>query len=98
MIIQVTQDDIDRGCREDANNCPVARAVARAVPDADRVSVDMCDISIWVRAGAGVVRIEVPTSDVVADWIEVFDTDPDGRVAFGTPEPEPFEFELGWSP
>jgi hypothetical protein len=96
MIIQVTQCDIDEGCREDANNCPVARAIARQVPGviAESVLVDSCDIGFRV----GDTRIEVSTPGVVADWIVVFDETAIHRAIEGTPDPEPFEFELGWSP
>ena len=31
MKVTVTQDDIDRGCKHDAHDCPIARAVSRAL-------------------------------------------------------------------
>lgn len=50
IIIDVTQDDIDCGCREDGENCPIAKAVERktglAVNVTEReVEFDHCDYS-----------------------------------------------------
>lgn len=30
MLIEVTQDDINSGCRGDTSDCPIARAIKRA--------------------------------------------------------------------
>ena len=50
-LIQVTQDDIDQGERADRQNCMIARAIARTIPDSfPRVdkgwlaSIDFCGV------------------------------------------------------
>ena len=50
MHVDLTQDDIDLGTRKSPRGCPFARAVRRAFPDADDISVYLYDVT--VRHGA----------------------------------------------
>jgi hypothetical protein len=45
--IEVTQDDIDQGCRWSANHCPIARAVAQRF-HSTQVGVNRT----WIRVGS----------------------------------------------
>lgn len=38
-IVEVTKEDIVQGCREDSENCPVARATLRTFPEFSGISV-----------------------------------------------------------
>lgn len=94
-IVEVMQDDIDQGCREDSNNCAVARAFARACPEATRtsISVDAREISCFVDLdGYGTMWFETPSE--ARDFIEAYDTDPATREREGLADPAPFSFTL----
>lgn len=85
--IHVTQDDIERGCPNDNNCCPVALALQRtlALP-MSAVSVDYSSVDIKQTEGVGKIEYDLP--DDVAAFIEEFDRD-DEDGDFG-----PFSFEL----
>ena len=98
--IEVTQDDIDSGCREDANNCAVARAIIRQVPHVvpQSVLVDQETIDLQTNdPGTGLRGFCLDTPPAVADFIEAFDKHPEQREAAGDPDPTPIAFELDLS-
>lgn len=53
MRIEVTQGDIDTGCRKTSQNCPIAIAVSRAV--GKRVGVSENLVSIYFNGGVSQV-------------------------------------------
>lgn len=64
ITVRVTQDDIDRGVRGSTTDCPVARALCRAVPNAFiRVWKDVAFVRIH--------RVEIPPK--VRRFIHDFD-------------------------
>lgn len=78
VLVVVTQEDIDLGCRHNANNCPVARAIHRTF--GKPVSVD--GHTVWRLTGVfGLLPI------IASDWIASFDTTGQGL-------PFHFELEL----
>lgn len=81
--ISVTQADIDKGCKGNTENCPVAKAVARAFPTSDWVSVGFM---IGVRlTEKGRYCDWVSTPAVARRFIKLFDA--------GAPV-EPFKFKI----
>lgn len=79
--INVTQDDIDKADVKNSSRCVVARAVARTIPDATRISVDVQSI----RFTSGGERRIFLTPYAVAGYV----------VAFDAGEPiHPFTFRL----
>ena len=85
MRIDVTQEDIDQGERDQCHNYPIARALNRTVPGS-RWSVD----SDWCHMHAGPEELlgsyELP--EVAQDFIATFDHGDDDE------EVTPFSFEL----
>ena len=79
--VRVTQEDIDAGVRGMCAGCPVALAVARAIPTATHVG-------IW--AGAGI--LEFPDRIVDFELGELPTVAIAGFDEFGTMSP--FEFDL----
>src|SRR4029077_5439608 len=67
--IRVTQEDIDRATRKSSSRCVVALAIARQIPDAARVEVDVQS----VRFTQGDVRREFVVPPVVASYVCDFD-------------------------
>jgi hypothetical protein len=77
----VTADHIKFGCREDARNCPVSRALLDA---------DCTDVSVSIEHTYIVFRdrfFSLTTPTEVARWIEEFDS-------HGTGDPFSFELEV----
>lgn len=68
--LTITQDDIDRGVRQDAVHCPAARAVARLFPTAKSISiiggttVNITFDDHWERWSGG---------ERLLDWIRNYD-------------------------
>lgn len=78
--VQVTAEDIAHGERGNCNECPVARAIMRAVPgSAPNVGYDI------VSAGIGGMAADLPGDAV--DFIDRYDQEVGA---------EPFEFDLTW--
>lgn len=84
MLIQVTNEDIANGKRDDCKHCPVALAVKRVLKEDYYCAVDGKYISIYQLNGRFLQNHY--TSVIVLRFITMFDT---GRNV------EPFEFELG---
>lgn len=82
--VQVLQNDIDRAIRQDSSHCVVATAVARAFPDAVRISVDT-QLIRFTHAVTG-KRVGYLTPLKVQAYVVAFDA--------GDPIP-PFSFTLG---
>jgi len=80
--VDVTERDIARAHKDDSYKCVVAQAIARTVPDATRIEVDVQ--SIRFTTGDGERRIYM-TPYVVAGYVVAFDA--------GDPI-EPFSFQL----
>lgn len=79
MLIHITQPHIDRGCRGDAENCPVKLAIHDASGLICTVAED------YIRFGNGPDSFQIRTPVAVAVWISRYDR----RELV-----EPFEFEL----
>lgn len=79
ITVEVTQADIDAGIKESCVDCPIARAISRAVRVDARVG------TYWVswRIGNFLTELTLPVAAV--GWIMAFDR--------GYPV-EPFTFEL----
>lgn len=69
ISIQVTQTDIDKAIVKDSSRCVVATAIARAIPDAKRISVDVQAI----RFSSGGKRHTYLTPPTVAGYVVAFD-------------------------
>jgi hypothetical protein len=91
MLVQVTQEDIQKGCQGEGHTCPIANALARATG------------SPWVWVGSGFSAIYSSQADrdnwsfcelAVKKW-DVADTVAEIiRRNDDTGEMSPFEFEL----
>lgn len=82
-IVEVTQSDIDRGCRCSSMSCPVARALGRQIPGVSYVIVGCTGAT--VRLLSGDRRIRLP--EEVRAFIKTFDHSFEEVV-------KPFTFEL----
>jgi hypothetical protein len=82
VTVSITQDDIDEGCRCDADNCPGALAISRATGYAAKVGM----VTISLRhADNGQFFKEISPPAVLRWFIEQFDNG--NKVS-------PFSFEL----
>lgn len=84
VTVNVTQDCIDRGEREDCDKCPVALAMLHAGFIAPRV--DGCSLG-WMEPSRG--RVYVRTPDDVAFFIDELDGNDDDA-----DDPGPFSFPV----
>lgn len=82
MIVAVTQEHIDKGCRYDAGGCPLALAIDAATGLGSVVRADV--IYLYDR---GELRGMAGHTEETARFMHEFDA---GRPV------EPFEFELTW--
>ena len=82
--IEVTERDIERAHRSDSYKCVVAQAVARTIPDAVRVEVDLQTIR-FTRVTTG-ERLLYLTPNIAAGYVVAFDAGD---------EIHPFEFRIG---
>jgi hypothetical protein len=81
MLIEVTQEDIDAGKREDCRNCPIALAVKRACPN-------WLNIAVSWQVEADTINgdpIEIQLPQEAEDFVGMFD---DGMKV------QPFTFTL----
>lgn len=69
--ISVTEDDIRRGIPEDSGLCVVATAIARHIPDAVRISVDLRTVR-FTHAVTG-ERVQWLTPYAVSEYVVNFD-------------------------
>lgn len=87
MRIRVTAEDIRLGCRYAGTACPVARAIGRAIREANLgdISVNVCpdQIRLWPAFTGEYTLYEIPYA--ARNFIMKFD--------HGRPV-KPFEFEL----
>jgi len=79
ILIELSADDITHGTKKDCSDCPVARAVARALPGS-RPEVFHEEIELY-----GKYRGTATTPSEISEFIEAFDD--------GVPV-EPFRFTL----
>lgn len=86
--IDVTAEDIARGCSRSHSNCPVALAVQRALPGAVSVSVLYKHAHIRLKSAGEYLTAILPES--ASQFIEDFDTD-SGKAA-------PLGFDLTFNP
>lgn len=70
VTVEVTQADIEKGCKKDANNCPIARAVLRCEKSITGVQV-ADSITGWRYDGEEVFRVDTPKA--AYDFIDNFD-------------------------
>lgn len=83
LNIQVTQDDILNGCKKDANNCPVARAIERAIVNHFKLNLNKDFVAVSVGDGIYFTVISDQHSEYFApedsqeviDFIENFDNE-----------------------
>jgi hypothetical protein len=79
--VEVTQDDIDAALRNDSTRCAVAVALARTIPDASRIMVDVQ--TIRYTDGRGVRRVYLTPQDAER-YVIAFDAgDPIEPFGFG---------------
>lgn len=69
QFIKVTQADLDAATRSDSRTCAVATAIARTLPDAQRITVDM----LFVKLTEAGERYVFATPPVVQSYIIDFD-------------------------
>jgi len=81
MIIKVTQDHIDAGCKMNIKWCPINRAIRDAV--GGDVTVDIVSIDVFPIGEC--IGVSVPTPKIVGTFLENFDN---------SKKVEPFEFEI----
>jgi len=81
QLIKVTQADIDKAIPKDSRHCAAATAIARALPEARRISVDM----LFVKFSEGEERYCFATPSAIQAYIIDFDA---GE------EVHPFSFRL----
>lgn len=86
ITVNVTEEDIKEGIKEDCWRCPIARAINRALPDGW-----VCDVSNYkVTLIKNLCPVEVhPLPWVARGFISMFDS---GNVV------EPITFELPFTP
>ena len=85
LTFSVIEDDIDYGSPDDCSDCPVARAVNRALHGVRPYSgchaeVDQHDISVFSVGRNGRLEYQAPTPPEVAAFIGAFDGYDDGPV------------------
>jgi hypothetical protein len=85
--INVTAGHIAEGVPGECGECPIALAIAEAVPGAAEVAVYASHVSIWKPRGRGRERERARLPEVAVAFIEHFDRIHDG---------EPFTFELDY--
>jgi hypothetical protein len=71
ISIRVTQADIDKAIVKNSSHCVVATAIARSIPDANRIVVDVQAIRFSTRTKAQ--RHTYLTPPVVAGYVVAFD-------------------------
>ena len=94
VSVDLTAEDIERGVPMNCRECPVARAIARALSALDCLTY----VGVtWVSMKGIDVRLEVAGEDMVSNfwspctvdaWIEKYDE------ALTRPRCEPFRFDL----
>lgn len=86
-LIQVTQEDIDQGCRNSGGRCPIARALIRAlsVDFSPHVYVAKTQVNVWNNKKFVVQHRGIP--EVAKNFIKQFDA---GEKVL----PFSFEFEI----
>lgn len=90
LVINVTQEDIEKGERGECARCPVARALQRATGDpiADVIPGEHRGLSARFHATSVTPAKRHPLPDAVVDWIGKYDG------AVGDEPVKPFTFEL----
>lgn len=85
--IQVTQDDIDKGVKNNTKFCPIARAMVRTLglDGVDDIFVGYTVAEVQYATDGPLEYLECPLPTEAKDFIEQFDTDH---------TVEPFEFEV----
>lgn len=81
-VINVTQEDLDRGVRNDCSNCPVARAILREIPDVEYGFVDGTHVNLKFVSG-DVILVKLP-AEVTFKILQI----DDGKKV------DPFTFEI----
>jgi hypothetical protein len=81
--VDVTQEDIDKAHRNNSYKCIVAQAVARTIPDATRIEIDLQTVR-FTRAATG-ERLLFLTPNIAAGYVVAFDAGD---------EMHPFSFNL----
>jgi hypothetical protein len=72
--VDVTQEDLDKGVKADSKNCAVARAIARAIPNATHIEVDTQTIRYTVD-GIRYQHLTPATSQVYVTAFDAGDTE-----------------------
>jgi hypothetical protein len=88
IIVNVTQEDIDQGCRKSSSSCPIARAFLRATGTAEWVNVGAVQIHWLMRSG---VRYCANLPDEAIQFIAEFDR---SKKRVQKTHPSPVQFEL----
>jgi hypothetical protein len=70
--VEVTQNDIDKSCRNNSSNCPIQRAIRRLVRDEFLVTVRSTELIIQHGIGKHIsISVELPEQAI--DFIQDFD-------------------------
>ena len=85
--VSVTADHIAEGVPGECGECPIALAIAEAIPAAVEVAVYTEHVNIWEPAGCGRDFFTSELPEVAVAFIERFDRIHDG---------EPFTFDLDY--
>lgn len=98
LVLEVTQDDIDNGKREQADSCPLARAARRALSLADTDYIEVGASGWYIDAAmfdvddsAFVEDVSYKMSEAAIGWVEAFDQ-------YRPVEPTTFVFERNEEP
>ena len=86
-FIEITQDDIANGIPSDCNKCAIALALKREYKT-DNVEVSMPDDHVSLCVGKNELNIRYEMEQDVMDFIDLFDSYSDDKVA------KPFTLEI----
>ncbi|MGH9086638.1 MAG: hypothetical protein ACRDYZ_00730 [Acidimicrobiales bacterium] len=73
LDVEVTEKDCAEGCRGNEHYCVVSTAIARLVPDANRVEVNVNTIRFSLKENGKTYRLAYRTPPPVRDYIKAFD-------------------------
>lgn len=85
--ITVTAEHIAEGVPGECTECPIALAIAEAIPELREVAVYTDHVGIWTDYPPGRTFIEVVLPEKAAAFIKAYD---------GTMDGEPFSFDLDY--
>jgi hypothetical protein len=90
--VEVTQEDIDKGCRMQVNTCPVARAIKRTFPefDEDLITVHEQEVIVFYKGWSR----KIPLPESVEGFIRAYDYLERPELGYDPMLIRPFSFDL----